>query len=271
MADEPEDIELIDVDAPEDDQQQEIEGQHEEEGEDEFAIELEGEEPAEEEPPLVKQLRDEIRNRDRELSNYRKQAAPKIEVGEKPTIEGCDFLDEKYEAEMDAWLERKRQAESADREAAEAERVRNETQQKKFIQYQTQAQALPVKDFKESEEVVIAALPEILQTALLGYTKDTAKVVYALAKHPAKLEALAKETDPIKFVLAVNDLERNLKVVNRKKPPEPESGSIQRGSAPIAPNPDKKLAALEKEADRTGDRTKLIQYKKEMKKGGARA
>lgn len=234
-----------------------------EEAEDEFAIEIEGE-LAEEEPPLVKQLRDEIRNRDRELANYRKQPA-KIEVGEKPTIEDCDFIPEKYEQEYAAWMARKAAAENQERDAAEAERVRNETQQQKFVQYRAQATALPVQDFPQAEQTVTAALPDLLQSALLIYTKDTAKVVYALSKHPAKLDQLAKETDPIKFVLAVSELERNLKVVNRKKPPAPEADTIQRGSASAFGGRDKELERLEKEAERTGDSSKLVAYRRQRK------
>lgn len=230
-------------------------------GEEEFAIELEGDEPEEEGTPLVRDLRQQLRSAQKELSEHRRASQPKIEVGKKPDLwEDCDGDPDKFEAELTAWNDRKRKAEEQDREAERAVEVRNQDYQRRFVNYRAKAAQLPVKDFEDAEKAVIAALPELLQSAVVSYADDPAKVVYALAKHPARLAALAQEADPIKFVLAMKDLERNLKVVNRKRPPSPEAETVQQGSAQLSGG-DKQEKKLEAEAARSGDRSKLIAYR----------
>lgn len=228
---------------------------------DEFSIELEGEEPPEEETSLVRQLREELRAAQKERAELRKAVAPKIEVGKKPDLwDDCEGDVEQYDAEVAKWNERKRQAEDQERETERAAEVKNQEYQRQFVNYRAKAAQLPVKDFDDAEKQVVSALPELLQSAVVAYADDPAKVVYALAKHPAKLAALAQEPDPIKFVLAMRDLERNLKVVNRKRPPNPEAETVQSGTAHLSGG-DKELQRLEKEAERTGNRSKLVAYK----------
>lgn len=268
MADETDsDVEIVETDIENEEEIPEPEG--ETESEDEFAIEIEGEE-SQDEPELVKKLRTEIRDRDRELAEHRKAAAPRIELGDKPTLESSEWDEERYEADLTAWHDRKRQIENQDAEQAQAAEVRNQDQARKFANYRAAAVALPVKDFEDAEKAVIAALPDSpdrpIQQALLNYCKDPAKVVYALAKHPAKLQALAAEPDIIKVILMIADLERNLKVTTRKAPPPPEAETIQRGSAPMSVKADKALEALEREAERNGgDRSKIVAYKRQQK------
>ena len=55
-----------------------------------------------------------------------------------------------------------------------------------------------------------------------------------------------------------------MKVQTRKPQTNPERKPT--GSAPISGAVDSKLEALEKEADRTGNRSKVIAYKKSLKK-----
>jgi hypothetical protein len=106
----------------------------------------------------------------------------------------------------------------------------------------------------------------VLQSCLVSYTEDSAKVVYALSKHPAQLAKLAQETDPIKFVIAVRDMEKRIKTeVTRKAPPPPEASTIQRGSGSVSTtNSNKRLEQLEKDAARTGNRTPVIEYKRQL-------
>jgi hypothetical protein len=234
-------------------------------GEDEYSIELEGEEE-QDETPLVKKLRDEIRERDKRLAAYQKPEAAKIEVGPKPTLESCDYDDERFEAALDAWKDLKSKADSAEAEAARAQQTREQEDQRRVIDYRAKAAALPVKDFDAAEATVVGVLPQYHQAALLAYTNDPAKLVYALAKHPLMLDKIANEPDPIKALKMAWDMERNLKVTTRKKPPAPEAETIQHGSAKPSAGSDKELDRLEKEADRTGDRSKLIAYRSSMKK-----
>lgn len=229
---------------------------------DEFAIEIDGDEP-EAETPLIKQLRAEVRAAQKELAEHRKVNAPKVEVGKEPDLwDDCEGDPEKYKKELLAFEERKRKRAEQDRDEQQTVEVKNQEFQRRYVTYRAKAAALPVKDFDDAEKAVTSSLPELLQSAIVAYAEDPAKVVYALAKHPAKLAALSQEPDPVKFVLAMRDLERSLKVVNKRKPPAPEAETIQSGSAQNAQSGDKLAEKLLAEAQRTGDMTK---YRAHMK------
>ncbi len=241
----------------------------ESEGEDGFSIELEGEQE-EDQPTLIKTLREELRATKRELHNHRRaQAEPaKIEVGPEPKLEDFDYEQDKWREAWDQWTERRHQSQNQERERNEQERVRNEEFERNVAKYRAKAAALPVRDFQDAEATVRDALPEMLQSAIITYTDDPAKLIYALYKHPTQLAALAKEPDPVKAILAMSKMEGKLKVTTRKAPPAPMSGNVQRGSAPVAAGDyEKNLEKLEKEAARTGNRTKVIEYKRAHKGG----
>ena len=46
-------------------------------------------------------------------------------LGDKPTLEGCDFESEKFERELEAWHERKRKLDDEQRRRNEAEAAAN--------------------------------------------------------------------------------------------------------------------------------------------------
>lgn len=240
------------------------------EAQDEFAIELEGEEPVEE-TPLIRQLRAEVRDAKRELAERRKAEAPQIVVGERPTLEGCDYDEDKFAAELEQWHERKGQAAEAEKQAAQQAQVRNQEFERAIGTYRTRAAALPVKDFQQAEEAVRAALPDLLQSAIIQYADDPAKVVYALYKHPQKMAQIADEPDPIKAIKAVWNMERNIKVATRKAPPPPMAGNIQRGSAPVASAPDKEAEKLFNAGQKSGDMTAYLAYQREQRRNANKA
>lgn len=234
------------------------------EGEEEFTLELEGE-VQEEEPPLVKKLREEIRERDKKLAAIRGVETQMPDAGPEPTLESCDYDDDAFKAKWKEWFAASQKAEAAAAEREKAERLKEAENQQRLIAYRAKAAALPVKDFEVAEQTVVSRLPEITQAALLAYTDDPAKMVYALAKHPQMLERIAAETDPIRQIIMAREMEGKLKVTTRRKPPAPESQTIQRGSAPVSMSSDKEEARLEKLAEQTGDRTALIQYRRQKR------
>src|ERR1044072_581125 len=72
---------------------------------------------------LVRHLRAELRRtqaRAKELE-VAQAPKPKIVIGEKPTLEGCEWDEEKFETELTAWHERKRQADAEANAGREAE------------------------------------------------------------------------------------------------------------------------------------------------------
>lgn len=232
-------------------------------GEDEFSIEIDGEE-AQEEPPLVKQLRNEIREAHRELSSYRKAQQPQIVVGEKPTLEGCDWDEDKFEAELTAYHDRKRRAEAQESEAGERAAAVNQQFERARARYQASAMAKKL-NLEEAEKKVADKLGAEMLGMMVMYSSAPENIVAALGKYPAKLDQIAEEPDPVRKIRLIWELESKV-TVNRKKPPNPESETIQRGSAPISGQRDKTLERLEKEAERNGgDRSKIAAYKRSLR------
>lgn len=272
MADEPKDDELLlTEEAPKGEIEEE---EHQADppgdlGEEELEITFgDGAAPAPgDETGLVRHLRDELRERNRELADLRKQAKPqKIEVGPKPTLAGCDYDEERFEAERDAWDERRKAAEATESAADQQASKAREQWERELQSHSSKRAALRFADVDDVEAVATAALNEVQQAVIVKVAENSAQLLYALGKHPAKLAELSQITDPLKMAAAVARLEGGLKVMPRKRAPEPEE--IASGTASISGRgTDKELERLEKEAEASGDRTKVLAYKRRLKNG----
>jgi hypothetical protein len=195
-----------------------------------------GEEAApasEEAPEWVKDLRKRNRELERELAEARKAKPADIpEVGQKPTLESCEYDEERFEQEYNSYLDRKSKAEAAKSEAQKAEEQARERYQAKVEVYGEQKQKLGVKDFSEAEAEVLGVLTPAQQAILIEGVEDKAKFVYALGKHPEKLRQLASLKDNlIEFAFAAAKLEGQTKMERRKPATSPESRIS--GSGPL--------------------------------------
>lgn len=264
-----EELEAGEADGQEQDGQIESEAEGEEAPEDEDEVVTFDDEAApasgEAETGLVKHLRAQLREKSKEVEALRRQAPAQqtIEVGEKPTLAGCDYDEDAFEQQLDAWKEREAAAEKQVREAQQAQQQQQQAWAEEVQGHIAKKAALKFKDVEEAEEAALASLSDIQQAVIVKAAANSAMVMYALGKHPAKLAEISKITDPIKLAVAVSKLEGKMTVKKRGGPPEPER--IARGSAPVSAGTDKHLERLEKEADRTGDRTKLIAYRQKLK------
>lgn len=213
---------------------------------------------------LIKHLRSELREARKKAAEGAKSVEPqqKIEVGEKPTLADCDYDEEKYEAELDQWRERKAAAEAQETQATESQRKAAEEWQGELKRYKDDLNSLGYADASDAEETVTAALNEVQQAVLVKAADRPGRVLYALAKHPERLAELAKISDPLKLAAAVARLEGQLKMVKKRKAPDPDEPERGGGAAVAAGSVKKQLEKLEKEAARTGNRTDLIRFKK---------
>lgn len=268
MADEPEedilelgdDPEVQDEDPPVND---EVEEQPRDEEED---IELPTfADDGEDEPSdtdLVKHLRAELRKAQAEKKALEQgpKAEPPVVVGDKPTLESCDYDEEKFESELDAWKDRKRQAEEQANRGKEAQRAADEQWEQEKAAFAKKRAQLPYKDIDDVEAVVASTLDPAQIAMIVKVANDGPKLIYALGKNPSKLSALSSVKDPIKFIAAAVRLEAEVKMTKRRPTVEPDK--ITRGSAPLSTgSADAQMEKLEKEAARTGDRSKLIAYR----------
>lgn len=227
------------------------------------------------ETPVLRQVRQENRQLVRRLRELEKQQGASTQAEEtevlppRPTMkdEDVDFDQEAYDAKLDKWLAKKAAVESKQRARQDAEQKAQAAYQEKLATYVAEKSALKVKDFTDAESTVRDALSEVQQSILVKYATKSALVVYALGKCPAKLKELAAITDPIEFALAASALEKQVKVTPKTVAPPPErtvrgsaSGSAMGGAA------DKKLNELRAEAAKSGDLSKVMAYKRQMRK-----
>ena len=247
-------------------------------GDDELVITIGGATPPQEEddehqaaPPWVKDLRKANRDKDKELRELKqrladKEAAAKPAAGAltKPTLEDCGYDEAEFERRFSEFQTQQSSVAEARRKKEVEEKEASDAWATKVNSHQEKAKALKQKDYEEMESDVTTQFSQMQQGILIDAADDSALIVYALGKYPAKLKELAAITNPVKFAFALAKLEMQLKATPRKTPPPAENA--QRGSAPItAGATSKELARLEAEADKTGDRSKVIAYRRQQK------
>jgi hypothetical protein len=216
-------------------------------------------------PEWVKELRKtnrELQRQNRELQGKLQAAPPEtkpVVIGNKPKLEDHDYDADKYEEALTDWFDRKRQADDVNAKQ-EAEVMNQQKEWRAKLDGYGKAKAeLRVKDFEDAEEVAQQVFSITQQGVLLQGADNPALVVYALGKNPAKAKELAEIKDPVKFAFAVAKLEKDLKVTNRRQAPAPER--IVTGTGRSAGAVDSTLERLREDAARTGNMTKVIQYK----------
>jgi len=260
-----------------DDEDSDTEAEADDADEDEgfVAVTIGGEAPppedeeAERAPEWVRDLRKQYREEKRRNKELQEQLAATTgatrvaELGEKPTLEKADYDTERYEKELAAWYERKRKHDEVEAaRQSEAQAVEREWKQK-LEGYQSAKAGLKVRDYDEAEDVVQDAFTVTQQGMILQGAENPALLVYALGKNPKRAKELASIKDPVKFAFAVARLETQLKVTKRKASSKPDPKIT--GTGRVSGAVDSTLERLRADAERTGDYSKVFQYKKQKR------
>lgn len=247
-----------------------------EDEDDEVVIQIGEESPSSEDesekaPEWVREVRKvnreqqrEIKKLKQELEQVRGEAPKQVQLGSKPTLESADYDTDVYEKQLTDWYERKRQYDAQQEQIKLEQQKQQEAWQNVLTGYVEKKAALKVRDYDEAEAVVEDTLNTNQQGMILQGADDPALLVYALGKNPKKAQELASIHDPVKFAFAVAKLETQLKVTNRKAMAKPEK--TVKGAAPLSGSVDSTLERLRAEAERTGDYTKVIKYKRQKKR-----
>lgn len=180
--------------------------------------------------PWVNELRKKHRDaqkRIRELEaqlNQGQKQEEAIVVGDKPTLAGCEFDDEKYEAQFLAWTERKAKYEAKQAEKRKAEEAVMAAWQERVKRYQTEKQSLPVSDYEQVEAVVAETLNNENFAFIVKAAPNAAEIIYALGKNEKALQHLAAKKDPVEFVWELRGLADKMKKTepSKKSIPAPE-------------------------------------------------
>lgn len=227
----------------------------------------------EEAPSWAKKLREtaeerrkRLRELERENRELKARAAPieeELELGKEPDLEDFDYDTEAFKAAWRAWDAKAKEVEAK----KDAKRREIEDQEKawqaKVQGYQEAKAKLRVADFDDAEEVVQSVFDQTQQGIIVHGARDAAVLAYAIGKNPEKAKELAAIKDPIAFAFAVSKLEEQVKVSTRKPAAKPESvvTSTARGSSSV----DNHLERLREEAGRTGDFSKVMAYKRQLR------
>lgn len=216
-------------------------------------------------PEWVRELRKQHRelqrkNRELEARLQTTQTENKPVLGKKPTLEDHDYDADRYETALAEWFERKKQADAEIERMQQTELAQKQSWQEKLNTYGKAKAELKVRDFEDAEATVLELFNVTQQGVVLQGADNPALVVYAIGKNPKKAAELAKLDDPVKFAFAVAKLEKELKVTNRRATPAPER--VISGTGRVSGAVDSTLERLRAEAEKTGNYTKVLQYKR---------
>lgn len=244
--------------------------------EDEETIVSIGEEtpPSEEDnkaPEWVRELRRKQRETAKENGELKKKlealtAAPTVPtLGKKPTLEDCDYDADKFESELAAWFDHKRKADDEEAKAKQAEEAAKADWNSKLENYGKAKAELKLKDFDDAESDAMETLSITQQGIILQGSKNPALLIYALGKDKKEGQKLASIKDPVQFTWAAATLEATeLKVTKKAAPPPPERQI--NGTGRISGTVDSTLERLREDAAKSGDYSKVMQYKAQQRK-----
>lgn len=218
-------------------------------------------------PEWVRELRKANREKERKIRELEAKLqtttteTKPVVLGAKPKLEDHDYDSDRYEQALEQWYERKKQVEAQAEAAQQAEQAQREAWQSRLNAYGKAKAELKVRDFEDAESLAQEVLNVTQQGIVVQGADNPALVIYALGKNPKKAQELASIKDPVKFAFAVAKLEKELKVTNRKAAPPPER-TIQ-GTGRVSGAVDSTLERLRAEAEKTGNYTKVLQYKRQ--------
>ncbi len=248
----------------------------EQDDDDDIVVQIGDEEPeqAEDEedtakaPQWVRDLRKKSRELERENRELKAKVAPVAEVkpslGPKPTLESCDFDSDEFETKLAAWFDDKRKADAAEQDAKAAQEAAEKAWADKLAGFEEGKKRLKVRDFEDAEHEVQTHFDGTQQGLIVQCSKDPALLAYAIGKNPKRIEQLSEIKDYATFAFELGKVEAQLKVTNRKPSTAPERtiSSSARGGTGGADNT---LERLREEAAKTGDFTKVMAYKRQLK------
>lgn len=245
------------------------------EGDDEVVVSIDGESPPQDDddnkaPGWVRDLRKSHREAQRENRELKAKlealsgAGDKpAELGKKPTLEDCDYDSDVYDQRLGEWYERKREHDDAEAKLKDDQRKQEQEWQNNLDEFAKKKAALKVKDFDDAEEFVDEHFSQMQRGMIIQGAENPALVYYALGKNPKKAKELSEIKDPVKFAFTVAKLETQMKVTTRKAATKPER--TVSGNARPSGSVDSTLGRLRAEAERTGDYTKVRQYKQQKR------
>jgi len=210
-----------------------------------------------------------LRELEAENARLKGGSQPAVTVGEKPKLP--EFADAEqiaqYETELEAWHERKRQADEVQRQQQRQQEQEGQRWQARLEAVRNAAGALKVPDYDDASETFEAVLSPVQQGIILdgpADAKEAALLRYALGKNPDVAKRLAAISNPVQYAFAVAKVlykDLNVKPKTAAPPPDRAVRSTVAGAAAV----DSQLERLREKAAKTGDMSELMRYRAQIR------
>lgn len=237
----------------------------EEEGETE-TVEPQARQQEQQERQWVKDLRKQHRElvkQNRELAaQLQAVQAPKAQaLGDKPKLADFEYDPDEFEAALDNWHTKKRAHDDQEAQRRAAIEAQEREWSNRLAHYAKEKAEIDDPDFEEAEFNVQQLFNETQQGILLHGLETPARVISQLGRDQQAAERLSAIKDPVKFAIALADYRRDKTMTPTKKAPPPERVV---STAPVKNN-SARLEQLRTEAEKTGDYSKVLAYKKQLR------
>lgn len=187
-------------------------------------------------PHWVKELRRGFKDTQKENKELRRQleelhAKPAEQpslaqeaLPAKPTLESCDYDENKFEQAVTDWHEKKNRADQAQKQQQQQQQEYQQRFQQRVEAHHQRAAKLPVKDYAEMEEVTRAEVPDLHKEILIHAADEGSELIaYALGKNKQLRQRLAAEKDPIRAAYMLGQMSRDVRLAPKpKQTPKPE-------------------------------------------------
>lgn len=224
----------------------------------------------EDEPEGIRNLREELKRQKARVRELEGAGVAPIEVGARPKLEDFDYDEDAHGEAVEAWIDKKRNADAqvtARDESIRQQQEKFNTQQRAFEDGWT---ALRVTGKDAARAKVEDTFDPTQQAMLIKAARGNgAGLMLYLGTSATSLEKLkALVNDPAEFIAEAAVMAKEVKVERRK----PATTPIEpvRGGTGGAAKGDARRARLERDADTSGDYSALIKYDRdlEMKRRG---
>jgi len=190
-------------------------------------------------------------------------------LGAEPTLEDSDYDTKKYRDAVIQHHELKAKIDAKAKTVEDENTRQRDSYAEKSRAYQDTRADFDEDTFGEAEDVVMSVLDNVQQNALIdSLGGKAAGLIQALGRDEKRLAELGKikiktTSDAIAFGVATGKLLAGMKTSQRKPSTSPET-RVNGDSAAMVGG-DKKMERLEAEAAKTGNRTDILAYKRQLR------
>jgi hypothetical protein len=246
------------------------ENQQETEEETVFVFDEEEEQKPEEDSTVIRTLREVNRKMKKELKELKAQKTQEkaLRLPPEPTIEDCDMDEELFKKRLREHDRIKAEIEAKENKKEEQKKKALEEWQQKKNRFNQKKKELMEKsdDIEEKQDIVLESLGNHRTAAIIDVCDNAVEMIQALGSNPGKLKQLAGTNDA-QYLFVLGQLSREMKTITRKPTTKPER--VITGDKPVSSGEtDRKLKQLRAEATKTGDLTKVVEYRRQLERAG---